>query len=152
MHSPCALKSTTCVVSACSRSFTGNVRVMMSTVYATAWAYFLPPERTGTPPAGWPGRRPSLEWTGHIKCGGGTSLVSGVDRAYLMLRRHITCQLDRRRASSAINAWPRGLTSSSARWLTSRAVGHVAASGLRLSGEWERSRYDPNTCQHRTPA
>jgi hypothetical protein len=52
----------------CYWSFTGNVRVMMSTVYATAWAYFLPPERTGTPPVGWPGRRPSLEWTGHIKC------------------------------------------------------------------------------------
>jgi hypothetical protein len=72
-----------------------------------------------------------------------------------MLRRHITCQLDRRRASSTINAEvvrPRGLTSGSARWLTSRAVGHVAASGLRLSGEWERSRYGPNTCQHRTPA
>jgi hypothetical protein len=28
----------------------------MSTVYAAAWEYFLPPERTGTPPAGWPGR------------------------------------------------------------------------------------------------
>jgi hypothetical protein len=54
-----------------------------------------------------------------------------------MLRRHITYQLDRRRASSAINARPRGFTSGSARWLTSRAVGHVAASGLRLSGEWE---------------
>jgi hypothetical protein len=29
----------------------------MSTVYAAAWAYCLPPERTGTPPAGWPSRR-----------------------------------------------------------------------------------------------
>jgi hypothetical protein len=28
---------------------------MMSTVYAAARAYCLPPERTGTPPAGWPG-------------------------------------------------------------------------------------------------
>jgi hypothetical protein len=28
----------------------------------------------------------------------------------------------------------------------------VAASGLRLSGEWERTRYGPDTCQHRTPA
>jgi hypothetical protein len=77
---------------------------------------------------------------------------SGVDMAYLMLRRHITCQLDRRRASSAINVRPRGLTPGSACWLTSRAVGHVAASGLRLSGEWERSRYGPDTCQPRTPA
>jgi hypothetical protein len=66
--------------------------------------------------------------------------------AYLMLRQHITCQLDRRRASSAINARPRGLTSGSTRWLTSRAVGHVAALGLRLSGEWECSRYGPDTC------
>jgi hypothetical protein len=74
------------------------------------------------------------------------SLVSGVDRAYLMLRRHITCLLDRRRASFAINARPRGLTSGSARWLTSRAVDHVAASVLRLSGEWERSWYGPDTC------
>jgi hypothetical protein len=71
--------------------------------------------------------------------------------AYLMLRRHITCQLDRQRTSSAINVRPRGLTSGSARWFTSRAVGHVAASGLRLSGELERSRYGPDTCQHRTP-
>jgi hypothetical protein len=29
----------------------------MSTVYAAARAYYLPPERTGTPPAGWPDRR-----------------------------------------------------------------------------------------------
>jgi hypothetical protein len=71
---------------------------------------------------------------------------------YLMLRQHITYYLDRWRASSAINARPRGLTSGSARWLTSRAVGHVAASGLRLNGEWGRSRYGPDTCQHRTPA
>jgi hypothetical protein len=72
-----------------------------------------------------------------------------------MLRRHITCQLDRRHTSSAINveaARPRGLTFGSARWLTSQAVGHVAASGLHLSGEWERSWYGPDTCQHQTPA
>jgi hypothetical protein len=94
----------------------------------------------------------SAEWTGHIKCWGGTSLVSGVDRAYLMLRRHITCQLDRQRASSTKNAWPRGLTSGSTRWLTSRAVGHVAASGLLLSGEWECPRYGLDTRQHQTPA
>jgi hypothetical protein len=50
-----------------SRScFLGNVRAMMSTVYATARAYCLPTEWTGTPPAGWFGRRPSVEWTGHI--------------------------------------------------------------------------------------
>jgi hypothetical protein len=52
-----------------------------------------------------------------------------------MLRQHITCQFDRRRALSAINAEdarPRGLTSGSTRWLTSRAVGHMVESGLRL--------------------
>jgi hypothetical protein len=56
---------------------------------------------------------PSAEWTGLIKCRGGTSPAS---------------EMDRRRALSAINAeaaWPRGLTSGSARWLTSQAVGHV---------------------------
>ena len=64
-----------------------------------------------------------VEWIGLIKCRGDTSPANGIDR---------------RRALSAINAevvWPRGLTSGSARWLTSLAVGHVAASGLRLSGE-----------------
>jgi hypothetical protein len=43
------------------RCFLGNTRVMMSIVYTAAWAYCLPPEWTGTPPAGWPGRRPSAE-------------------------------------------------------------------------------------------
>jgi hypothetical protein len=60
-----------------------------------------------------------VEWTGLIKCRGGTSPASGIDR---------------RRALSAINAEtvrPRGLTSGSARWLKSQAVGHVAASCLR---------------------
>jgi hypothetical protein len=85
--------SAACVVLACSGSFPGNVRVMMSTVYAAARAYRLPPEWTGMPPAGWLGRHPSTEWTGRIKCWSGTSLVSGVDMAYLMPRRHITCQL-----------------------------------------------------------
>jgi hypothetical protein len=47
----------------------------------------------------------------------------------------------------------------SARWLMPRAVCHVAASGLRLSGEQECMRIGPNptrpgldTCRHRTPA
>jgi hypothetical protein len=47
-------------------------------------------------------------------------------------------RVDRQRVPSAINAEtarPRGLTSGSARWLTSRATSHVAASGLRPSGE-----------------
>jgi hypothetical protein len=71
-----------------------------------------------------------------------------------MLRRHITCQFDRRRASSVINAEdtrPRGLTSGTARWLMSRAAGYVAATGLRLSGEQWHTRYGPDTCRLRTP-
>jgi hypothetical protein len=32
------------------------------------------------------------------------------------------------------------------------AVGHVAALGLRLSGERKRTRYGPDTCRLRTPA
>jgi hypothetical protein len=83
--------------------------------------------------------RMPAEWTGLIKYRGGTSPAS---------------EIDRRRALSAINAEaarPRGLTSGSARWLTSRAVGHVAASGLRLSGEQKRTRYGPDTCRLRTP-
>jgi hypothetical protein len=76
-----------------------------------------------------------VEWTGLIKCRGGTSPASGMDR---------------RRVLSAINAEaarPRGLTLGSVSWLTSRAVGHVAASGLRLSGEQKRTRYGPDTCR-----
>jgi hypothetical protein len=55
-----------CVALACSGSFPGNVRVMLSIAYAAARAYCLPPEWTGMPPAGWPGRRPSAERTGLI--------------------------------------------------------------------------------------
>jgi hypothetical protein len=81
-----------------------------------------------------------VECTGLIKCRGGTSPASGMDR---------------RRALSVINAEvarPRGLTSGSAHWLTSREVGHVAASGLCLSGEQERTRHGPDMCRLRTPA
>jgi hypothetical protein len=55
--------------------------------------------------------------------------------------------MDRRCALSAINArgaLPGGLTSGPARWLMSRAVGHVAASGLRLGGEQKRMRTGPH--------
>jgi hypothetical protein len=51
-----------------SRCFLGNARVMMSILFAAARAYCLPTGWTGTPPAGRPGRSPSAEWTGHIKC------------------------------------------------------------------------------------
>jgi hypothetical protein len=45
--------------------------------------------------------------------------------------------------------------SGSARWLTSRAVGHVAASGLCLGGEQKCMRTGPHqtrsdTCRHQT--
>jgi hypothetical protein len=83
--------------------------------------------------------RPSAEWTGLIKCHGSTSPASGMDR---------------RCALSAINvetARPRDLTLGSARWLASRAVGHVAASGLCLSEEQRRTCYGPDTCQLQTP-
>jgi hypothetical protein len=70
-------------------------------------------------PVEWTARYLTTEWAGRIRCRGGTSLV-------------------RRRVLSTINAGatqPGGLTSGSTRWLTSRAVGHVAASGPRLGGE-----------------
>jgi hypothetical protein len=53
----------------------------------------------------------------------------------------------------------RDIMSSSARWLMPRPVCHVAASGLRLSGEQECLLIDPDptrpgldTCRLRTPA
>jgi hypothetical protein len=44
------------------------------------------------------------------------------------------------------------LTSGSARWLTSRAICHVVASGLCLSGEPKCTWHGPDTCRPRTPA
>jgi hypothetical protein len=61
----------------------------MGVVHATVWACRLPVEWTGTPPAEWTDHRLSVEWTGLIKCGGGTPPASG---------------LDRRRVLSSINA------------------------------------------------
>jgi hypothetical protein len=73
-----------------------------------------------------------------------------------MTRRHITCQWNRQAARLIRNkccaAWPRGFTSGSAYWLTAWAVGHVAALGLRLSGEWKCIWYDPDMCWLQTPA
>jgi hypothetical protein len=100
---------------------------MMSIVRRAAWVYCLTTDWTGAPSAGWPWHRLPVEWTGRIKCCEGTSSVSRVDR---------------RRVLSTINAEttrPRGLTSGSARWLMSRATSHVAALGLRLSGERMRA-------------
>jgi hypothetical protein len=73
-----------------------------------------------------------------------------------MPRRHITCQWNGQAARLIRNkcrgARPRGLTSGSSRWLTSRAPCNVAASGLRLSGEQKHTRHGPDTCQLRTSA
>jgi hypothetical protein len=117
---------------------------MMSTVYAAVRAYCLPPEWMGTPLAGWPGRRPSAEWTGHIYCRDGTSLVSGVDKAHLMLRRHITCQFDRRRASPAINArdpepyvWLRPLAYVTGSWPRG-SIGSPPNRGAEAYAIWSR--------------
>jgi hypothetical protein len=103
------------------------------------WAYCPLFDWTGTSPVGCSGRRLPSEWTGHIKCRDGTSPV---------------CRVDRRRVFSAINeeiAWPRGLTSGSARRLTSRAIGHVAAPGPHLSGERMHTGQDPDKCLRQTP-
>jgi hypothetical protein len=67
-RSPSTIMSVVHMILICRGCFLGNARVMMSIVYAGARAYCLPVEWTGTPPAGWPGRRPSAEWTGLIKC------------------------------------------------------------------------------------
>jgi hypothetical protein len=103
------------------------VQGMMSTVRRAARAYCLIMDWTCALSAGWPWRRLPVEWTGCIKCCEGTSSVSRVHR------RHVLS------AINAETAWPRGLTSGSARWLMSRATSHVAASGLRLSGERMRA-------------
>jgi hypothetical protein len=60
--------------------------------------------------------------------------------------------MNRRRALSAINAevaWPGGLTSGSARWLTSRAACHVAASperGAEAYAVWSGHVSAPDPC------
>jgi hypothetical protein len=65
-----------------------------------------------------------------------------------MQRWYTACQWkDRQHALSAINAeaaQPRGLTSGSARWLTSRAPCHVAASGSRSVNDKVRTRATPD--------
>jgi hypothetical protein len=61
--------------------FLGDVRVMMSVVHAAVWAYCLPMEWIGTPPAEWTGRCLPAEWTSLNKCGGGTLPASGMDMA-----------------------------------------------------------------------
>jgi hypothetical protein len=77
----CASISAVHVVLVCGGCFLDNARVMMSIVHAAVWAYRLPMEWTGMSPAERTGRRLPAEWTGLIKCGGGTSPVSGMDRA-----------------------------------------------------------------------
>jgi hypothetical protein len=62
--------------------FLGNARVIMSVAHVAVWTRRLPMDWTGTPPAGWFGRCPPEEWTGLIKCRGGTSPDSGMDMAH----------------------------------------------------------------------
>jgi hypothetical protein len=64
-----------------------------------------------------------------------------------MLRRHIACRRDGQAARLIRNkcrGHAGGLTSGSVRQLTSRAVGHVAASGLRPGEEQWRKRTGPH--------
>ena len=81
-QSPDATMSAVHIVLILGGCFLGNVRVMMSIVHAAVWVYRLPMEWTGTPPAERTGRRLPTKWTGLIKCGGGTSPASGMDRAH----------------------------------------------------------------------
>jgi hypothetical protein len=80
-QSPGAMLSVVHAVLICYGCFLGNARVMMGVVHVAAWVYCLLVECTGTPPAEWTGRRLPAEWTCIIKCGGGTSPTSGMDRA-----------------------------------------------------------------------
>jgi hypothetical protein len=77
----CASMSAVCTVLTRGGCFLGNVRVMMGVVHTAVWAYRLPMEWTGTPPAERTGRRLPADWTGLNKCGSGTSPASGMDRA-----------------------------------------------------------------------
>jgi hypothetical protein len=63
-QSPGAMVSAVHTVLIRGGCFIGNVRVITSVVHTAVWAYRLP-----------------TEWTGLIKCGGGTSPASGMDRA-----------------------------------------------------------------------
>jgi hypothetical protein len=81
MQSPGALMSAVHAVLICGGCFLGNARVMMSIVRAVVWMCCLPMEWTGMPPAEWTARRLPAEWTGLIKCRGGTSPDSGMDMA-----------------------------------------------------------------------
>jgi hypothetical protein len=67
-RSSSAIMSIVHTVLICRGCFLCNAQVMMSVVHTAAWAYCLLMEWTGMPPARWPGRRPSAEWTGLIKC------------------------------------------------------------------------------------
>jgi hypothetical protein len=78
-QSPGTMMSTVHAVLIRGGCFLGNVRVMMSVVHAAVWECCLPVEWTGTPPAEWTGRRLPAEWTGLIKCRGGTPPASGMD-------------------------------------------------------------------------
>jgi hypothetical protein len=67
-QSPGAMISVVHAILICCDCFLSNTRVMMSVVHVASWAYCLPVEWIGTPPAEWTGRRLPVEWTGLIKC------------------------------------------------------------------------------------
>ena len=81
-QSPGAMMSAVHTVLIRDDCFLDNVQIMMSVVHAAIWAYRMPMEWTGTPPTEWTGCRLTVEWTGLIKCQGGTSPASGMDRAH----------------------------------------------------------------------
>jgi hypothetical protein len=67
-QSPSAIMSVVHTILICRGCLLGNARVMMSVVHAAIWMCRLSMEWTGTPPAGWSGRRPPAEWTELINC------------------------------------------------------------------------------------
>jgi hypothetical protein len=123
-------------------------------MYATTRLYSLPPERTGTPPARWPvaTRQQSGQGTLNAEATHCLSVsrrgVFNAEAAHHLLVWQTTRLLRnkcRGRAAQRPYVWLRPLA-----YIT--AAGHVAASGLRPSEEWECTRYGPDMCQHRTPA
>jgi hypothetical protein len=83
-QSPSAMMSATLAVLIRGDCFLGNMRVMMSIAHAAVWVCCLLVDWPGTPPAERTGRRLLAEWTGLIKCGGGTSPANGMDRQHVL--------------------------------------------------------------------
>jgi hypothetical protein len=79
-QSPGAMMFAALAVLICDGCFLGNVRVMMSIAHAAVWVCCLLVEWPSMSPVERTGRRLPAEWTGLIKCGGGTSPASAMDR------------------------------------------------------------------------